>query len=62
MPKTMTEIGVRGIKLGFDIYAPETEPTLSPEPFAIGAAGSATRQTPAVGDGSGHGRWPQNAP
>ena len=44
MPKTMTEIGVRGIKLGFDIYAPETEPNQSPKPAAVDQ----------VGGGSGH--------
>jgi len=31
-PKTMTELGTRGIQIGFDIYAPETEPNQALEP------------------------------
>ena len=31
-PKTMTELGARGIEIGFDIYAPKTEPNQALEP------------------------------
>jgi len=55
-PKTMTDLGVRGIKLGFDIYAPETEPNVSLEPSAVDTDSFATRPTSSVGGGSLHNR------
>jgi hypothetical protein len=49
-PNTMTEIGARGIELGFDIYAPETEPNqaLLPTPMSVTDRAGA-RSAPATG-------------
>jgi len=56
MPKTMTELGVRGIRLGFDIYAPETELNQLPEQPAVGAGVPPSRSTPGIGGSSAHSR------
>jgi hypothetical protein len=48
--RTMSELGVRGIRMDFDIYAPETEPNqaLEPTPTAVTDRADA-RSAPAVG-------------